>query len=257
MKPMSFLKLHGVCKAFKTSNGEVQALRGVSFEVEKGEFVAIIGPSGCGKTTLLQIVAGLERPSEGEVLFKGCRIEGWSKERVIIFQEYTLFPWLTVRGNVEFGLRMAGIRPEERKRISYGLIQKVGLAGFENFYPHELSGGMQQRVALARALAVDPELLLMDEPFASVDAITRRQLQRELERIWMEYSKTVLFVTHSIREALTLADRIVVLTPRPGTVKAIFTIDIPRPRERYLEVLVQWEKDLLEILEDSSASVAN
>lgn len=242
---MSFLEIVDVHKTFVNDKGAVRALAGVSLSVEKGEFVVIIGPSGCGKTTLLQIVAGLEEPTKGEVRINGRRVNRWGKDRTMIFQDYSLFPWLTVRGNVEFGLRMAGVSPEERLKVVDELIRKVGLEGFENFYPHELSGGMQQRVALARALAIDPAVLLMDEPFASVDALTRRELQVELVRLWSECRKTILFVTHSLREALILADRIVVMTPRPGRVKAIFTVDLPRPRENYLRELASWEARLM------------
>lgn len=242
---MSFLEILDVHKTFVNDKGRVQALAGVSLSVEKGELVVIIGPSGCGKTTLLQIVAGLEEPSKGEVRIAGQRVNKWGRDRTMIFQDYSLFPWLTVRGNVEFGLKMAGVRPEERLKIVDELIRKVGLEGFENLYPHELSGGMQQRVALARALAIDPAVLLMDEPFASVDALTRRELQAELVRLWSESRKTILFVTHSLREALILADRIVVMTPRPGRIKAIFTVDLPRPREKYLNELASWEAKLM------------
>ncbi len=242
---MSFLEILDVHKTFVNDEGRVQALAGVSLSVEKGELVVIIGPSGCGKTTLLQIVAGLEEPSKGEVRIAGQRVNKWGRDRTMIFQDYSLFPWLTVRGNVEFGLKMAGVRPEERLKIVDELIRKVGLEGFENLYPHELSGGMQQRVALARALAIDPAVLLMDEPFASVDALTRRELQAELVRLWSESRKTILFVTHSLREALILADRIVVMTPRPGRIKAIFTVDLPRPREKYLNELASWEAKLM------------
>ncbi len=242
---MSFLEIVNVYKTFASDNGPVQALAGVNLSVEKGEFVVIVGPSGCGKTTLLQIVAGLEEPTRGEVRIAGQRVTRWGRDRTMIFQEYSLFPWLTVRGNVEFGLKMAGIPPKERWKIASELIQKVGLEGFENFYPHELSGGMQQRVAIARALAVDPAVLLMDEPFASVDALTRRELQAELVRLWSERKKTILFVTHSLREALILADRIVVMTPRPGRVKAVFTVDLPHPREAYLRELAFWEAKLM------------
>lgn len=242
---MSFLEILDVHKTFVNDKGRVQALAGVSLSVEKGELVVIIGPSGCGKTTLLQIVAGLEEPSKGEVRIAGQRVNKWGRDRTMIFQDYSLFPWLTVRGNVEFGLKMAGVRPEERLKIVDELIRKVGLEGSENLYPHELSGGMQQRVALARALAIDPAVLLMDEPFASVDALTRRELQAELVRLWSESRKTILFVTHSLREALILADRIVVMTPRPGRIKAIFTVDLPRPREKYLNELASWEAKLM------------
>jgi len=201
-----------------------------------------LGPSGCGKTTLLQIVAGLEIPTEGRVLLRGRPIEGWSRERTLVFQEYNLFPWLTAGENVAFGLRVKGMKPEERRQAAHRILGRMGLRGFEQLYPHQLSGGMRQRVAIARALAVDPEVLLLDEPFASVDALTRSRLQEELLRIWREYRKTVLFVTHNIREALLLADRITVLTSPPGRVRACFAVDIPRPRREHLAELVRWEE---------------
>ncbi len=251
---MSFLEVVDIHKTFASDKGPVQALAGVNLSVEKGELVVIIGPSGCGKTTLLQIIAGLEKPTKGEVRIAGQRVNGWGRDRTMIFQDFSLFPWLTVKGNVEFGLKMAGVPSRERAKIVGGLIEKVGLTGFEDFYPHELSGGMQQRVAIARALAVDPAVLLMDEPFASVDALTRSGLQAELVRLWSECRKTILFVTHSLREALLLADRIVVLTERPGRVKAVFHVDVPRPREAYLEELAWWEARLMAELDSGGSS---
>ncbi len=246
---MSFLEIIGLCKIFLNQNGYLEVLRDISFEVEKGEFVAIIGPSGCGKSTLLSLIAGFEKPESGRILLEGRPVNGWGRDRVLIFQEPLLFPWLTVRGNIEFGLKVLGVKKEERKRRVKELIEKVKLEGFEDRYPHELSGGMKQRVALARALAVDPLLLLMDEPFASVDAITRFHLQQELLRIWKDYGKTILFVTHSLKEALLLADRIVILSKRPAQIKTIFQVPIPRPRENKLQELALWELELLKQLE--------
>lgn len=228
---MSFLAIRDLHKVYRAGDERVVALEGLDFAVKKGEFVIVLGPSGCGKTTLLQIIAGLEQPSRGEVTLAGRRIGGWGRDRSLIFQEYSLFPWLTARENVEFGLRIMGCSSDGRRRIAHRILERMELAGFEEHYPHELSGGMQQRVAIARALAVDPQVLLMDEPFASVDALTRSRLQDELLRTWRGYGKTVLFVTHSIREALLLGDRIIVLTPRPGRVKAEFAVDLPRPRQ--------------------------
>jgi len=246
---MSFLKVIGLCKSFSNQNGRLEVLRDVSFEVERGEFVAIIGPSGCGKSTLLGLIAGFEKPESGQILLEGRPVKGWGRDRVLIFQEPLLFPWLTVKGNIEFGLKVLGIKKEERRRRVKELIEKVKLEGFEDRYPHELSGGMKQKVALARALAVDPLLLLMDEPFASVDAITRFYLQQELLRIWKDYGKTILFVTHSLKEALLLADRIVILSKRPAQIKTIFQAPIPRPRENKLQELALWESELLKQLE--------
>ncbi len=242
MKHTSFLEIRDVHKTFGEGDAAVKALAGVNLKVSEGEFVVIVGPSGCGKTTLMQLVAGLERPTKGRIFLAGEPVDGWGSDRTLVFQEYTLFPWLTARENVEFGLKMANVPLQERRRIARELLAKMGLSELEDRYPHELSGGMQQRVAIARALAVDPKILLMDEPFASVDALTRSRLQEELLRIWEEYGKTVLFVTHSLREALLLADRVVVLTPRPGRVKTELRLDIPRPRAGHLAALVEMEE---------------
>ena len=241
---MSFLRIKDLHKVYGSAGREVVALAGIDLEVTEGEFVVILGPSGCGKTTLLEIVAGLERPTRGEVVLKGQPINGWGRDRTLIFQEYSLFPWLTARENVEFGLRLMGMGRRERRRLAHDILARMGLADFEDRYPHELSGGMKQRVAIARALAVDPQVLLMDEPFASVDALTRSRLQEELLRLWRECGKTVLFVTHSVREALLLADRVVVLTPRPGRVQAELRIDLPRPRRNHPAELARWEAEL-------------
>jgi len=239
---MSFLAVEGIAKAYGDGPGATLALAEVTLEVREGELMVVLGPSGCGKTTLLQIVAGLEVPTRGRVLLRGRPIQGWGRERTLVFQEYNLFPWLTAGENVAFGLRLQGMGPGERREAAHRILGRMGLTGFEHLYPHQLSGGMRQRVAIARALAVDPEVLLLDEPFASVDALTRTRLQEELLRIWEEYGKTVLFVTHNIREALLLADRIVVLTARPGRVRACFGLDIPRPRREHLAELASWEE---------------
>ncbi len=208
------------------------ALQDVSLDVNDGEFVCILGPSGCGKTTLLRLAAGLDSPTEGELFLDGRRIEGVNKECGFVFQEYVLFPWRTVKGNIGFGPEMKGVIKEERERIAQHYIDLVGLNGFENHYPHELSGGMKQRVGIARAYANSPKLLLMDEPFGALDAQTRNLMQGELLRIWEKEHISALFVTHSVDEAVYLADRVVVMSARPGTVKEIFNIDIPRPRVR-------------------------
>jgi NitT/TauT family transport system ATP-binding protein len=241
---MSFLTLRGISKIYEDGGGTVLALAQITLEVEEGEFLVVLGPSGCGKTTLLQIVAGLEMPTEGQVLLRGQPIQGWGRERTLVFQEYNLFPWLTAGENVAFGLRLQGVRPGERCQVARRMLARLGVGDFEHLYPHQLSGGMCQRVAIARALAVDPEVLLLDEPFASVDALTRLRLQEELLRIWEAYGKTILFVTHNIREALLLADRIVILSSRPGQVRACFDLDIPRPRRKHLALLVHWEQQI-------------
>ncbi len=206
------------------------ALKGINLEVKSGEFLALVGPSGCGKSTLLDILAGLAHQTSGDVFIDGRKVTGPALDRGIVLQGYALFPWRTVRQNVEFGLEIKKVAKGERKDISSHFIKLVGLEGFEDRFPHELSGGMKQRVAIARALAYDPEVLLMDEPFAAVDAQTRETLQDELLRIWDETKKTIVFVTHSIEEAAFLADRVAVLTANPGTIREVLKIDLPRPR---------------------------
>lgn len=215
----------------KTFNGSTALLK-VSLEVNDGEFVCIVGPSGCGKTTLLRMVGGLDTPTEGELALDDKKIVGVNKLCGFVFQEYVLFPWRTAKGNIEFGPEVNGLPKEECERIAQHYISLVGLTGFENHYPHELSGGMKQRVGIARAYANKPKLLLMDEPFGALDAQTRNIMQGELLRIWETEHVSALFVTHSVDEAVYLADRVVVMSARPGTVKEIFTVDIVRPRVR-------------------------
>ena len=210
--------------------GEVTALHEVSLEVRRHEFLSVIGPSGCGKSTFLRIVAGLDRPSAGEIRVDGRAVKGPGADRGMVFQEYALFPWKTTRQNVEFGLRLKRVRAEERARIAKRFIDLVGLGGFEDKYPHQLSGGMRQRAAVARALANGPAVLLMDEPFAAVDAMTRQRLQEELTQISRHEKMTVLFVTHAIEEAIFLSDRVVVLSGRPGRVVKELLVEFPRPR---------------------------
>ena len=210
---------------------EFLAIKEVNLEVRKGEFLAIVGPSGCGKSTFLDMIAGLAHQTSGEIYIDDKLITGPALDRGIVLQGYALFPWRTVRENVEFGLEIKGVPKSERGKISQQNIDLVGLQGFADRFPHELSGGMKQRVAIARALAYDPEVLLMDEPFAAVDAQTRETLQDELLRIWEETHKTIIFVTHSIDEAVFLADRVAVMTVNPGTIKEIVDINLPRPRQ--------------------------
>lgn len=226
------------------------ALSDVSFTVADNEFCAILGHSGCGKTTLLTMVAGFETPSSGQVLV-GDTIAGKpSWERSVIFQDYALFPWLTVRNNVAFGLEMKGVPLAEREGIVNRYVNLVGLVGFEDRYPHQLSGGMRQRVSVARALAVDPKVLLMDEPFAALDAQTRGSMQREMVRIWAEERKTVILVTHSIEEAITMADRIIVMSRRPGTVKADLRVTLPRPRDEDDPDFVTLKREIRALVHD-------
>lgn len=210
----------------------VHALSDVSLRVPEGQFVSLLGPSGCGKTTMLRTVAGLDEATRGSIWVNGKEITGPGPERAMVFQSFALLPWATVKDNVEFGLRMRSVPADDRTKISAELIKFVGLRGFEDKYPHELSGGMQQRVGLIRALAVEPEVLLMDEPFSALDEQTRGFMQEELLRIWEQNRVTVMFVTHSIEEAILLSDRIVLMSPRPGRVKEDVIVDIPRPRGR-------------------------
>jgi len=206
------------------------ALQNINLDVLQGEFLAILGPSGCGKSTLLDILAGLSKPSTGTIHIDGKQVTGPALDRGIVFQGYALFPWRTVRQNVEYGLEIKKAPKSQRKSISDHFINLVGLNGFEERFPHEISGGMKQRVAIARSLAYDPEVLIMDEPFAAVDAQTRETLQNELLRIWDETKKTIVFVTHSIDEAVFLADRVAVFTPNPGKLREIVPVHLARPR---------------------------
>jgi NitT/TauT family transport system ATP-binding protein len=226
------LHLAGVAKTFRTRRGEVQALAPVDLTVDEGEFVCLVGPSGCGKSTLLALVAGLERPDVGQVLADGVPVTGPGRDRMVMFQEPALFPWLDVLGNVLFGLRLKpNLPPSARRDVALHYLRTVGLEGFARASVHELSGGMKQRVALARCLAPNPRVLLMDEPFAALDALTREQLYGDLQGIWKARRKTILFVTHNVREAVCLGDRVLVFSPRPGRVEESFEIDLPRPRE--------------------------
>ena len=221
-----------VAVTFQPANrAPVTALAGLDLRVNRGEFVSLVGPSGCGKSTFLNIVLGLLRPDVGEVRVEGRPITGPSGDRAMVFQEFGLLPWRTVEGNVELGLELRGVASADRQRRAHELIQLVGLTGFERHYPHELSGGMKQRVGLARALATNPQILLMDEPFAALDAQTRDLMQAELLQIWETSRQTVIFVTHSIEEAAYLSDRVVVLSARPGRHKAEIPVRLPRPRD--------------------------
>jgi ABC-type nitrate/sulfonate/bicarbonate transport system ATPase subunit len=208
------------------------AITDINLSIEPNEFVAVVGRSGCGKTTLLNMIAGLLKPTKGAILIDGKPVEGPGPDRGMVFQNSALFPWLTAIGNIEFGPKNTGMSREERRRLAQDLIELVHLAGFENKYPRELSGGMRQRVAIARALAMDPDILLMDEPFGALDELTRADMQDELLRIWQARKKTVVFITHSIMEALYLSDRIVVLSPHPGRMRLKVDVDMPRPRQR-------------------------
>ena len=246
------LSVRGLKKVFKGSP-PVVAIDGVDLDVFEGEFLCIVGPSGCGKTTLLKILAGLERATEGEALVRGRPIEGPGPDRVMVFQDHVLFPWRTVLGNVLFGLELKGLPRREAVEEAMKYIKLVGLEGFEGAYPHELSAGMRQRVALARALACNPDVLLMDEPLSALDAQTRNYMQGELMRIWMETKKTMVMVTHSVEEAVYLGDRVVVLTARPAKVKSVVEIELERPRDRFAPTFIDLRAKILEMLREEVA----
>ncbi|WP_028101732.1 ABC transporter ATP-binding protein [Pseudoduganella violaceinigra] len=225
------IDVKGVNKVFKTDNREVVALRDINLQIPHGQFVCLLGPSGCGKSTLLNAIAGFSLPSSGAITADGQLVTGPGPERGMVFQEYALFPWMTVEKNIAFGLEIKGMAQAQIKQRVDQLLSMLSLSDFRNRYPKDLSGGMRQRVAIARVLALDSPIMLMDEPFGALDALTRRNLQDELLRIWSELKKTIIFVTHSIEEAIYLADRIVVMTYRPGTVKRDMIVELPRLRD--------------------------
>jgi NitT/TauT family transport system ATP-binding protein len=228
----AYVKVDSVSKVFDTFSGDqIVAIENVSFEIRSGEFIPFLGPSGCGKSTLLRIIAGLLKPTGGAVSVGGAPVEGPIKGIGFVFQKPVLFDWYKVLANVLAPVQLAGLRKKDYLDKARELIRLVKLEGFEDKYPKELSGGMQQRVAIARALILDPEILIMDEPFGALDALTRDQLNLELLKIWREKKKTILFVTHNIPEAVLLGDRVVVFSPRPGRIKAIVPVDLPRPRD--------------------------
>ena len=248
------LRISGVGKIYDTRAGEpLAALGPISTEVEAGEFYAVVGPSGCGKTTLLHLLAGFLKPTDGQILVGGEPIAGPSLDRSVVFQSYALFPWLSVVENVEFGLRAKLMSRQRQREIALYQLQLVGLEGFANKRIDELSGGMKQRVAIARAFAVEPSILLMDEPFGALDALTRRVLQRELLRVWQEQRRTVIFITHSVPEALYLADRIALMSARPGRIKAEWLVRAARPRDVTAEPLVQVEREIYAQLDEELA----
>jgi NitT/TauT family transport system ATP-binding protein len=245
------LRIEDVSKTFAGRSGTVDALRPVNLEVEAGEFVCLLGPSGCGKSTLLNIIAGLEEASTGTVWADGKKVRGPGTDRVLLFQEAALFPWLDIQSNVEFGLRQIGLSAKERRARARRFIALVHLKGFERSAVHQLSGGMRQRAALARALTIDPAVLLMDEPFGALDALTRDRMHAELESIWSSTRKTVVFVTHNVREAVALGDRVLVFSPRPGRIVREFRIDLPRPRSLEDHALVDAAADIVTVLREA------
>lgn len=255
------IQVDHVSKRFRDRAGIARdALLGVSLDVRSGEFVCLLGPSGCGKTTLLNLVAGFDRPTSGRVLVDGVAVEDCDPKRVAIFQSYALFPWRSVLGNVEYGLEVQGMPRATRREISREYVRLVGLEKFENYHPHQISGGMQQRVAIARALAVDPQCLLMDEPLGALDAMNRIRMQEEIARIWMERSKTILFVTHDVEESVFLADRIVVMGSNPGRVKRVLDVSLARPRSRtstdFVRIRAQVYRELELVHEEATPEFA-
>jgi NitT/TauT family transport system ATP-binding protein len=250
---MAILSAHSLSKEYpghSRSDPPVLALRGVNFTVDHNEFCSVLGHSGCGKTTLLTLVAGFEEATAGQILLDSKPVGKPSWERSMIFQDYALFHWLTVEDNIAFGLQMKNVPRHKQKSIVKHYVNLVGLSGFERRYPHQLSGGMRQRVSIARALAVEPQILLMDEPFAALDAQNRSMMQQEMVRIWERTRKTCLLVTHSIEEAITLSDHILVMTRRPGTIKSDFHVDLPRPREEGDPKVIALKTKIRELIHD-------
>jgi len=231
---------------YDTDMGKVLAVKGVSFSVAPSEFLCVLGPSGCGKTTILNMLAGFLSPTEGEILIDGHAVKGQGQDRGVVFQDFAqLFPWRTARRNVEFGLEMRGVVEKERRQTALEFLRLVKLEKFADIYPHQLSGGMQQRVAIARALAYNPGVLLMDEPFAALDAMTREEMQKQLTEIWQETEKTIVYITHNVAEAVYLADQVLVLAAHPGTVKALMRLDLPRPRDPLSLEFVEMQRRVL------------
>ena len=240
--------------AYHTPSGTVTAVEGVSFAMQPSEFLCLVGPSGCGKSTMLNIIAGFLTPSSGDILIGGKAVKGHGQDRGVVFQDFAqLFPWRTALGNVTFGLEMKGVGKAERERIALEQLRLVKLEKFAHAYPHHLSGGMQQRVAIARALAYDPAVLLMDEPFAALDAMTRDEMQKLVAEVWRETRKTVIYVTHNVAEAVYLADRVMVMTPHPGRIKAEIAIRLPRPRDPLSMEFLEYQKELLRHLGQATA----
>ncbi|WP_246168339.1 ABC transporter ATP-binding protein [Paenibacillus antarcticus] len=253
------IAISGLTKIYKGRSGNTIALQNTDLSIQENEFVCVVGPSGCGKTTLLNIIGGLEEATSGSVQLDGVEVKGPGRERGVVFQQYALFPWKTVLENIEFGLKLRRISKKERKERAEHYLELVGLKDFAHAYPKELSGGMKQRVAIARAYAVEPEVLLMDEPFGALDAQTRAQLQEELLKTWMKEKKTCFFITHDVEEAVILAQRVVIMSARPGRITEIINVDIPYPRdqstkldERFIRIKNDiWSKVYREYLEVS------
>jgi NitT/TauT family transport system ATP-binding protein len=245
---MSAIELREVSLVYNSHDSNIVALDNVSASVESGEFVCLVGPSGCGKSTTLNLVAGFLKPTQGQILVDGRQIRGYGMDRGIVFQEYALFPWRTAVQNVEFGLEMKKVPPSERREVALRFLSMVKLERFANTYPHHLSGGMKQRVAIARALSYEPKVLLLDEPFGALDALTREELQTLVVELWQQTGKTILYVTHNLAEAVFLADRTIVLTPQPGRIKADVEINLPRPRDALTVDFIEYQRRLTELI---------
>jgi NitT/TauT family transport system ATP-binding protein len=243
---MSFIEIRSVSLTYDTPSGPVQALEDINFDIRESEFLCLVGPSGCGKSTLLNILAGFLTPTRGEIRIGGRPISDPGVNRGVVFQDFAqLFPWRTALGNVAFGLELRGVPKAKREAVAREQLRLVGLEKFTSAYPHHLSGGMQQRVAIARAIAYNPSVLLMDEPFAALDALTREEMQKMLAEVWRETRKTVIYVTHNVAEAIYLADRVIVMSPHPGTLKAKVTIPLARPRDPISDEFFEQQKSLL------------
>ena len=250
---MAFLEVKNVEKVFKDEKRgtELKALDNINFSIKENEFVCLLGGSGCGKSTLLNMIAGFEKPTSGEILMNGKRIERMGADRGMVFQQPTLMPWLTVSKNISFHLKLKGVNKRKQREEAQKYIDMVGLKGFEKHYPHELSGGMNQRVGIARALLLNPALILMDEPFAALDPFTKSEMQEELVRIWQEHKRTIIFVTHSVEEALILGTKIIVLSKRPGRVNKIIDLDMDRPRDTTSPIFNQYKREILDLIQEN------
>lgn len=234
------VKIENINKIYDSRNGQVIALQDINMDIMENEFITVVGPSGCGKSTLLNIIAGLVEPSSGAIYCDGKEVRGTGIERGVVFQQYALFPWLTVKGNVEFGLKIQGVDKKKAEEIALKYIDMVDLSDFVNHYPKELSGGMKQRVAIARAYAVNPSILLMDEPFGALDAQTRTQLQEELLHTWEKEQKTCFFITHDVDEAIILGQKVVIMSARPGEISEVVDVNIPYPRTQETKMTTEF-----------------